>query len=41
MRRVSGKFGDEWGMLVEKSVESNVVSNEEGTQRIGWASDKT
>lgn len=41
MRRVSGKFGDEWGVFVKKSVESCVVSNEEGTQRIRWASDKT
>ena len=41
MRRVSGKFGDEWGVFVKKSVESCVVSNEEGTQRIRCASDKT
>ena len=29
VRRVSGKFGDKWGVLVKKSVESRVVSNEE------------
>ena len=41
MRRVSGKFGDKWGVLVKKSVESCVISNEEGTKRVRWASDKT
>jgi len=32
MRRVSGKFGDKWCMLVKKSMESCVVSNEEGME---------
>lgn len=41
MRRVSGKFGDKWGVLVKKSVESRVISNEERTKRVRWASDKT
>ena len=41
MRRVSGKFGDKWGVLVKKSVESCVISNEERTKRVRWASDKT
>ena len=41
MRRVGGKFGDKWGMLVKKGVESCVKSNEKGTQRVRWASDKT
>jgi hypothetical protein len=41
MRRVGGKFGDKWGMLVKKGVESCVKSNEKGTKRVRWASDKT